>query len=240
MQGIPGEKGANGEKGEKGDQGANGEKGEKGYQGANGEKGEKGDCGVQEVEVIQEIEEPISQLQLKEQMGGKLGISNDSSSLSDIYEMVEKNKEAIWYFHGAVPSVVHDCEELQAIQNDLSGTYVIEDYIDCSDTVNWRKEDFKGFVPIGDEHNKFRGKIEGNNKKITGIYMENPSRKFLNGDASFIYEIDHAAIIENLILKDWQIHADSDGASIARINYGLVKNVHVEDIDITGFDNAGE
>jgi len=63
--------------------------------------------------------------------------------------------------------------ELQAMQNDLAGTYYLANDIDASATSGWN--DDAGFGPVGDGSTPFTGIFDGNGHTITGLYMNRPS-----------------------------------------------------------------
>src|ERR1035437_10057512 len=80
---------------------------------------------------------------------------------------------------------IANCTDLQNMTNNLSGSYVLSNNIDCSLTnpVNqgpgytgmWA--DGAGFVPIGEltNGNYFTGTFNGNGRKITGLYINRPN-----------------------------------------------------------------
>jgi len=54
-------------------------------------------------------------------------------------------------FLGSAEVGISSCEELQNIEDDLGSDYVLENDIDCSETVNWNGG--SGFDPIGSSNN---------------------------------------------------------------------------------------
>ena len=64
---------------------------------------------------------------------------------------------------------ITNCEELQAMRDNLAGNYYLANDIDASDTVNWNGG--LGFNPIG----TFTGIFDGNGYTITGLYINRPS-----------------------------------------------------------------
>ncbi len=67
---------------------------------------------------------------------------------------------------------INNCLELQGMQNDLSGDYILVSDIDCSETSEWNSG--AGFEPIGDQNGHFFGSINGNGFSITNLRINRP------------------------------------------------------------------
>jgi len=65
------------------------------------------------------------------------------------------------------------CTQLQEMENDLDAYYVLNNDIDCSDTVNWNEE--VGFEPIGDSAVKFTGSFNGGENMISDLFINRPA-----------------------------------------------------------------
>ncbi len=72
---------------------------------------------------------------------------------------------------------IRTLNELQAVNDDLDGHYILMNDIDASETASWNGG--KGFVPIGSYTARFEGVFDGNNKKITGLTINRPDRNFV-------------------------------------------------------------
>ncbi len=64
---------------------------------------------------------------------------------------------------------IHDVFELQAIDDDTKGDYILANDIDASVTREWNSG--KGFLPVGRE-TPFNGSFNGNGYTITGLYID--------------------------------------------------------------------
>lgn len=107
-----------------------------------------------------------------------------------------------------VMSSIGNCDQLQAMQNNLSDHYVLTDDIDCSDTKNWNNG--AGFKAIGFEGSApFTGTFDGGTYVIRGLYINRP-----NGDSR-----DYSALFGYAL-----------GARIV--------NAKLEDVDIIGHENV--
>ncbi|MEM7243730.1 MAG: hypothetical protein AAF533_00220 [Acidobacteriota bacterium] len=80
----------------------------------------------------------------------------------------------------ADPYQVADCEQLQALADDLTAHYVLVADIDCSATLHWN--DGAGFAPIGSPYSDlgdstgtaFRGSLDGAGHFVSGLFIQRP------------------------------------------------------------------
>ena len=68
---------------------------------------------------------------------------------------------------------INSCERLQAMNNNLAGDYVLTQNIDCNNTTNWNNG--SGFIPIGNNTNKFTGSLDGQNYTINNMEISRGS-----------------------------------------------------------------
>jgi len=73
-----------------------------------------------------------------------------------------------------VGTAITDIQDLQDMNNDLSGTYYLANNIDASATVTWNGG--AGFDPIG---GNFTGTLEGNGYNIDGLIISRPSTDYI-------------------------------------------------------------
>jgi hypothetical protein len=67
------------------------------------------------------------------------------------------------------PNAISTCGQLQLINNNLNGSYVLVNNIDCSASNSWNEG--LGFEPIGTTSQPFSGKIDGNGYAVKNIYI---------------------------------------------------------------------
>lgn len=86
------------------------------------------------------------------------------------------------------------CQELQMIKSNLSGNYYLKNDIDCSETEDWNSG--KGFEPIGDKNNPFKGSFDGRGHKITNLYINRGSMEYIGlfGNTDFHSEIKNVGL----------------------------------------------
>jgi hypothetical protein len=88
---------------------------------------------------------------------------------------------------------ISTCQDLQNINNNLSGNYILANNIDCSNTINWNNGE--GFIPIGvNNESPFVGRFNGNGKIISGLYINRGSDSLFNGlfgslKGAFVYDV---------------------------------------------------
>ena len=123
----------------------------------------------------------------------------------------------------ASPIEIDSIEKLQLIGNDpdypLDGDYILTQDIDASDTVNWN--DGAGFKPIGeldDDQDAFSGIFDGQGHVITGLVIDRPDE-------------DNIGLFGCIGVLQLQVHAYAWS--------GVIKNVGVSDVTITGRDSVG-
>jgi hypothetical protein len=69
------------------------------------------------------------------------------------------------------------CQQLQNMRNDVSGDYYLANDINCS---GFDYGDGKGFMPVATSSNTFTGTFDGKGYKITNLYINRPSTRFVS------------------------------------------------------------
>jgi len=100
-----------------------------------------------------------------------------------------------------------DLYDLQDMQNNLTGNYLLMNDIDASETAewNWNLDHYDGFDPIG--HNAstpFSGQFEGDGHNIYGLYINRTSEPYI-GLFGFVDggKVNETAIEANIIGADY-------------------------------------
>ncbi len=134
--------------------------------------------------------------------------------------------------------LITDCEDLQAIQDDLNSDYELGNDIDCSDTINWNGG--AGFLPIGylDANNNqttegFSGVFAGNNYKIHDLHIDTTGTSLTNA----IFAVTGYTQIQDVTIENLVQRSDSlaiGGGIIAAAFSTNVVNTHVINVDARG------
>ncbi|NQY79999.1 MAG: S8 family serine peptidase [Candidatus Caenarcaniphilales bacterium] len=74
---------------------------------------------------------------------------------------------------------INSCQQLQDINNDLTGEYILTRDIDCTETKDWNNG--AGFIPIGTRNRAFEGDFNGNGHVIKNLYMNFSDDEGLGG-----------------------------------------------------------
>ena len=134
---------------------------------------------------------------------------------------------------GATNYHITNCTQLQNMCDDLAGTYILDNDINCSDTINWNG--MAGFIPIGNESGggayKFTGHFFGQGYNITNLYMNRNNYVGLFGYAD--------GYIEKIGLKDVNITGSGYCVGgLVGLNKGMVTNSSCTG-NVSGNDRVG-
>lgn len=98
------------------------------------------------------------------------------------------------------PTIIYNCTDLQSMNISLSGSYILNNTINCSATNTWNGG--SGFIPVGSSLNKFTGILNGQGFNITNLFIN----RSINNIGLFGY-ISGANII-NVSLINESINSD--------------------------------
>ncbi len=115
--------------------------------------------------------------------------------------------------------------ELQAMQSDLSGDYILMNEIDMSGFA---------FSPIGNDSTPFSGTFDGNGHTISNLNINRPDDPYIG---LFGYTAAGARV-DNVTLTNFNIVSSGNGGGIAGWNKGAISNVSVSG-NISGRSNIG-
>ncbi|MBU1127838.1 MAG: hypothetical protein KKE01_02005, partial [Candidatus Omnitrophica bacterium] len=122
---------------------------------------------------------------------------------------------------------ITNVDELQAMQNDLYGDYILDNDIDASETQTWNGG--KGFIPIGG-NGSFYGSLDGKNYTIQNLYISNQRLYFHTG--LFRWN-KSSAKITNVHLENVNITGRSNQAPTGAL-VGFNENGTIENCSIVG------
>ena len=135
---------------------------------------------------------------------------------------------------------IYSWRGLQNMQDDMSGSYKLENDIEFPEP---NTKGFVTFTPIGSTATPFIGSLDGNNKKVHKLYINNNSN---NNTGLFDYV--KAITKTDVVVKDlWLVNpkitltkkAGGTGALIGNFQTGTVTNVHVQGGTVTSKLVAG-
>lgn len=125
---------------------------------------------------------------------------------------------------------IANVSELQAMEDDLNGHYVLVADIDATDTAQWNNG--SGFDPVGgtlfnNDLPWFRGTLDGNGHTIAGLTIDRPSEDFVG-----IFRTS-AGTISNVSLTNVTVTGNSRTGVVAAANPGDVSDTSVSG-NVTG------
>jgi len=121
-------------------------------------------------------------------------------------------------------SNITDCMQLQAIQQDPTASYTLENDIDCSDTVNWNSG--AGFTPISG----FTGTLEGNGYTISDLTIDRPN----GSEIGMFADIDNGATVQDINFNGGSIIGENSVGMLAgTILGGTITNIN-SNVPVTG------
>ena len=112
----------------------------------------------------------------------------------------------------ALYTVIQDAEQLQAVQKDLAGRYVLGNDIDARVTAHWNCDDdvSAGFAPLGDGYGYFTGVFDGLGHVIQGLTIHRPNGLYVG-----LFGNTFNAAISNLGIVDADITGDRHVGGLA-------------------------
>ena len=115
---------------------------------------------------------------------------------------------AIMPFVSALTHITN-CTQLQEMNIDLSENYVLDNNIDCSDTINWNGGE--GFIPVGNGSFAFTGSIDGQGYNVSDIYINT-----MGDTRDYIGMIGYAEdfIIQNIGIINGTLNVTNAGSGI--------------------------
>jgi hypothetical protein len=125
--------------------------------------------------------------------------------------------------------------DLQGINGDLSGRYVLGADIDATATADWNAGE--GFTPIGgsgDSVEQFSGSFDGLGHTIGHLIINRPAENFVG----LFRGTDVGSSVGNVGLTDLAVIGSSNVGALAGTNYGTIGNSYATG-SLSGNDNIG-
>jgi len=126
---------------------------------------------------------------------------------------------------------ITNCDELQAMQYNLSGNFTLGNDINCNETSWWNAG--AGFQPVGDLTNKFTGTFDGANYTIGNLTINRPSTDYVG-----LFGVISKGNISNVGLKEINIKGRNYTGGFVGYIEGTIKRSYSTGI-INGSDRVG-
>lgn len=116
---------------------------------------------------------------------------------------------------GAV-TVINTLADLQNIQNNLSGSYVLGSNIDASPTSGWNSG--AGFAPIGSPSTPFIGTFDGAGFTVSNLYINRPT----TSTVGLFGSVGSTGSVQNVGITSANIRGNLDTGALVGWNAGTV------------------
>ena len=129
------------------------------------------------------------------------------------------------------PYLISTCVHLQNMNSSLSSHFALFNDVDCSDTKNWNSGD--GFKPIGNSTNQFYGSFNGEDFKISNLYI-NGSNKFNLGLFGYAPNIE----VSNVKLINFYVNGAKNVGGLVGCCDAILNNIYAIG-NVSGADSVG-
>lgn len=126
---------------------------------------------------------------------------------------------------------IRNVEELQGINQNMTGTYMLVQDIDASETKNWHpQDDIQGFHPLGYKNSSttFSGKLEGALFTISNLGINNSG--YTRQNTGLMGDVGAGGSISNVYLKNVNIIGVYNVGSIAGKALGTISHVYADGV----------
>ena len=138
--------------------------------------------------------------------------------------------------------LIHTLADLQAISDNLSGSYALGNDIDASATVAWNSG--AGFVPLGNASTPFTGNFDGQNFTVSNLTIDLPT----STDVGLFGFISTTGSVGNLAVLGANVTGgnnvgilagENDGTVVHDASSGMVRGVDFTDDTLNGLSVGG-
>ncbi|WP_051533695.1 GLUG motif-containing protein [Desulfitibacter alkalitolerans] len=134
------------------------------------------------------------------------------------------------------PYLIETAEQLDNVRYYLGNDHLDKhfkqiEHIDLTDSP-WNED----WIPIGNSANRFTGKYDGNNMKITGLIISDMEPAYELGLFGFTSK---DAVLKNITLEEAEVSGNGEIGTLVGVNYGTVQNCSALLINVSGSRNIG-
>lgn len=163
--------------------------------------------------------------------GGLALYSNNGYFLNQASKVNLLGSNAAFAVNGDAYSVISTADQLQAMNGDLSGKYVLATDIDAINSQDW--DNGRGFAPVGDAASAFSGVLEGLGHQVDKLSINRPTT-----DNVGLFGITNGSLIQNIGLTNLNVIGRDNVGGMAGVNNGSISNAYVTGT-IAAINNAG-
>jgi len=130
------------------------------------------------------------------------------------------------------PYLIGDINDLQAMNDNLTASYILTSDMDASETIGWNSGN--GFEGIGSFAEPFEGTLDGDGKVITGLFISGSLRK-----VGLIDVLGSRGVVRDIGLEGVDVSGSSIVGSLVGENKGLVEGSYSSGTAFTKFGVTG-
>lgn len=163
--------------------------------------------------------------------GGLALYSNNGYFLNQASKVNLLGSNAAFAVNGDAYTVISTADQLQAMNGDLSGKYVLATEIDAINSQDW--DNGRGFTPVGDAASAFSGVLEGLGHQVSNVSINRPTT-----DNVGLFGITDGSVIQNIGLTNLNVIGRDNVGGMAGVNNGSISNAYVTGT-IAAVNNVG-
>jgi len=143
------------------------------------------------------------------------------------------------------PVEIRDWYDLDAIRNDLRGSYVLMNDLDLTtagyvELASGTANEGRGWEPIGTYDDGFAGSFDGQGYEIRDLFINRPDQDFVGlfAHISWIRRINNIGVVKNVGMVDADVIGASQAGTLAGHNGGIVNNSYCSG-RVSGYERIG-
>ncbi len=143
------------------------------------------------------------------------------------------------------PIEIRDWHDLDAIRNDLRGSYILMNDLDSAtagyvELASGTANEGRGWEPIGTSDDGFTGSFDGRGHEIRDLFINRPDQDYVGLFAHiyWIRSIENVGVVENVGMVDADVTGASQVGTLAGHNGGIVNNSYCSG-SVSGYERVG-
>jgi len=129
------------------------------------------------------------------------------------------------------PTEIRDWYDLNAVRNDLGGSYILMNDLDSSspgytELASETANDERGWEPIGTSDDGFTGTFNGQGHEVRDLFINRPDEDYVGlfGHITWVRYIDNVGVVENVGIAQADVTGSTLVGALVGHNAGIVDN----------------
>ncbi|MDF0605677.1 filamentous hemagglutinin N-terminal domain-containing protein [Neisseriaceae bacterium TC5R-5] len=161
--------------------------------------------------------------------------SNGDYVLAQDKKVTLSGQDARFSLNGEAYTVIHNINQLQAMENQLNGRYVLGNTIDASVATQWNQA--LGFRPVGNNTSAFSGVFSGLGNTINQLLVNQDNQGYAG-----LFGFTNGALLRNISLIEFSSQntaGRASGSLVGWLQNGRVQVAYVNGAKLSGDVNVG-